>query len=137
MQLGRSNAFIKQLSPLATQYFPNNDPRIFSPENLQKIYTRVKPDHIRVDADELTYPTHVILRYEIERDLINGKISYKDIPDIWNCKMKEYLNINTEGDFKDGCIQDIHWTDSSFGYFPSTPSPRCTQLNLWLLCVKQ
>lgn len=119
MQLGRSNAFIHQLAPLARQYFPNNNPQVFSPENLQKIYTRVKPGHIRVDADELTYPAHVMLRYEIERDLINGKISYQDIPEIWNAKMKQYLDIDTTGNFKDGCMQDIHWTDGAFGYFPS------------------
>lgn len=119
MQLGRSQAFIQNLAPLAAAHFPNNDPFVFSPQNLEKIYTRVKPGFIRVDADELTYPAHVILRYEIERDLINGKISYLDIPEIWDMKMKEYLNINTQGNFKDGCMQDIHWSDGAFGYFPS------------------
>lgn len=119
MQLGRSNEFINYLAPLAAKHFPNNDQKVFEPENLQKIYTRVKPDFIRVDADELTYPAHVILRYEIERDLINGKISYKDIPELWDLKIKEYLDIDTKGNYTNGCMQDIHWTDGSFGYFPS------------------
>ncbi len=119
MQLGRSDEFIHSISPLAAKHFPSNNQAVFAPENLQKIYTRVKPDFIRVDADELTYPAHVILRYEIERDLINGKISYQDIPELWNQKMKTYLNIDTQGNYTNGCMQDIHWTDGSFGYFPS------------------
>ncbi|GAD29828.1 putative carboxypeptidase [Photobacterium leiognathi lrivu.4.1] len=119
MQLGRSDEFIKYLAPLAAKHFSLNSQEIFTPDNLQKIYTRVKPDFIRVDADELTYPAHVILRYEIEHDLINGKISYKDIPELWNLKMKEYLDIDTSGNYTNGCMQDIHWTDGAFGYFPS------------------
>ncbi|WP_354625177.1 carboxypeptidase M32 [Psychromonas sp. MME2] len=119
MQLGRSQAFIEQLAPLTGKHFPNNNQAIFTASNLQNIYTRVKPDLIRVDADELTYPAHVILRYEIERDLINGKISYHDIPEYWDTKMQQYLGISTAGNYKNGCMQDIHWTDGSFGYFPS------------------
>ena len=119
MQLGRSEEFIKQLVPLMAKHFPNNNREIFSTANLQKIYTRVQPDLIRVDADEVTYPAHVILRYEIERDLINGKINYQDIPECWDHKMQQYLGISTAGNYKNGCMQDIHWTDGSFGYFPS------------------
>ncbi|WP_063659765.1 carboxypeptidase M32 [Aliivibrio fischeri] len=119
MQLGRSAEFISQLSPLVQKNFVNVDQKIFETDNLQKIYTRVKPDFIRVDADEATYPAHVILRYEIERDLMNGNISYKDIPELWDAKMQQYLGLTTKGNYKNGCMQDIHWTDGSFGYFPS------------------
>ncbi|USE02030.1 carboxypeptidase M32 [Vibrio sp. SCSIO 43133] len=119
MQLGRSQPFIANLAPLAQKHFSTNDAKVFEANNLQKIYTRVQPGYIRVDADELTYPAHVILRYEIERDLMNGKISYKDIPELWNLKMQQYLGLSTQGNFKDGCMQDIHWTDGAFGYFPS------------------
>ncbi len=119
MQLGRSQEFISQLSPLVTKNFSNADQAIFEPTNLQAIYTRVNPDFIRVDADEATYPAHVILRYEIERDLMNGKISYKDIPELWDTKMQQYLGLSTKNNYKNGCMQDIHWTDGSFGYFPS------------------
>ncbi|GAL36585.1 thermostable carboxypeptidase 1 [Vibrio maritimus] len=119
MQLGRSDGFIHHLSPLAQKHFASNDTKVFEPSNLQKIYTRVQPGYIRVDADELTYPAHVILRYEIERDLMNRKISYKDIPELWDQKMQQYLGLSTKGNYKDGCMQDIHWTDGAFGYFPS------------------
>ncbi|OIQ26486.1 carboxypeptidase M32 [uncultured Vibrio sp.] len=119
MQVGRSDAFIQHLSSLAGQQFTAHNPALFVFDNFQKLYTRVKKDFIRVDADELTYPAHVILRYEIERDLINGKIKHTDVPELWNQKMQQYLGLNTEGNFKNGCMQDIHWTDGAFGYFPS------------------
>lgn len=119
MQLGRSKEFIDLLAPLTLKHFPNNNPAVFEADNLHKIYTRVTPGLIRVDADEVTYPAHIILRYEIERDLINGNIHYLDIPELWDLKMREYLGIATAGNYKNGCMQDIHWTDGSFGYFPS------------------
>ncbi|GAA5644542.1 carboxypeptidase M32 [Vibrio proteolyticus] len=119
MQVGRSAAFIEHLARLAGKHFNDHDAELFSTQNFQKLYTRVKKDFIRVDADELTYPAHVILRYEIERDLINGHIQHTDVPALWNEKMQSYLGLSTEGNFKNGCMQDIHWTDGSFGYFPS------------------
>lgn len=81
--------------------------------------TRVQPSYIRVEADEVTYPLHVILRYEIESSLINGSIRVEDIPSIWDEKMQNYLGLSTAGNYSDGCLQDMHWTDGSFGYFPS------------------
>jgi carboxypeptidase Taq len=81
--------------------------------------TRVQPSYIRVEADEVTYPLHVILRYEIESKLINNLIQAEDIPEIWDEKMQEYLGLSTAGNYHDGCLQDMHWTDGSFGYFPS------------------
>lgn len=116
MQVGRNDAFIGHLSRLAREQFSGAE---FEQQNFQKIYTRVKKDFIRVDADELTYPAHVILRYEIERDLMNGNISHTDVPELWNHKMQDYLGLSTQNNFKNGCMQDIHWTDGSFGYFPS------------------
>lgn len=74
---------------------------------------------IRVDADEATYPLHVILRFEIEQDLISGKLTPKDVPEAWNAKMQDYLGLSTAGNFKDGPMQDVHWPSGAFGYFPS------------------
>lgn len=117
MQLGRSAAFLGLISSLVKQHL--GDQAAFSADNLARLYTRVKPSFIRVDADELTYPAHVILRYEIERDLINGVIEPEDIPALWDEKMVQYLGVDTRGNFQNGCLQDIHWTGGSFGYFPS------------------
>lgn len=119
MQLGRSEAFMPHLSKLATKHFTQHDPALFSEANLLNVYTKVEKGFIRVDADEATYPAHVILRYEIERDLINGKIKHTDVPELWNSKMQQYLGLSTDGNFTNGCMQDIHWTDGAFGYFPS------------------
>jgi len=117
MQLGRSPAFLALIAPLVRQHL--GDQAAFTPDNLALLYTRVQPGLIRVDADELTYPAHVILRYEIERDLINGQIEPDDIPALWDEKMAQYLGVDTRGNYQNGCLQDIHWTDGSFGYFPS------------------
>lgn len=76
------------------------------------------PSLIRTGADELTYPIHIIIRYEIEKALFNRKISVEDLPNIWNQKYKEYLGVEPKDD-AEGILQDIHWSDASFGYFPS------------------
>lgn len=88
-------------------------------QNFIALNQRVKTGFIRVDADEVSYPAHVILRYEIEKALINGEIEVDDIPALWNEKMQQYLGLNTEGNYQNGCMQDIHWTDGAFGYFPT------------------
>nr|WP_086939691.1 carboxypeptidase M32 [Thaumasiovibrio occultus] len=119
MQVGRSAPFIEHLSQLTQKHFPALDQAQFSQTNLLNLYTRVEKGFIRVDADELTYPAHVMLRYEIERDLINGAIKPTDVPELWDHKMQSYLGLSTAGNYRDGCIQDIHWTDGAFGYFPS------------------
>ena len=78
----------------------------------------VKPSLIRTNADELTYHLHVMIRFEIEKSLIEGNIEVKDLPQIWNAKYKEYLNIDVTSD-SEGVLQDIHWSHGSFGYFPT------------------
>ena len=93
--------------------------RTFSTELMRAACCRVEPSFIRVEADEITYPLHVILRFEIEKELVNGKAAAKDVPDMWDEKMQKYLGLSTDGNYRDGCLQDIHWTDGSFGYFPS------------------
>lgn len=91
----------------------------FTAEDLWWAQTQVKPSFIRVEADEVTYPLHVMLRYDIESELINGSIEPDAVPELWDTKMNDYLGLSTEGDYAKGCLQDIHWTDGAFGYFPS------------------
>lgn len=116
MQLGRSRAFAGLLSPLLRRHF--GDQPAFEPDNLHRLMTRVKPGHIRVDADELTYPAHVILRYGIEKKLIDGSIEAEDIPALWDEGMHALLGIDTRGNYRNGCMQDVHWSGGAFGYFP-------------------
>ncbi len=117
MQIGRHPAFLRKFSPIIKRHF-GDDPALDA-DNLIQIYNKIEPGYIRVDADELTYPAHIILRFEIEQALIEGKIEVKDLPEVWNSKMQQYLGLSTRGKDGLGCMQDIHWTDGSFGYFPS------------------
>ena len=117
MQLGHDPAFLTLLAPHIRAHF--GEQAALAPANLVKLYNRVEPGFIRVDADEVTYPAHVILRYELERDLIEGRIEVADIPALWDAKMQQWLGLSTQGNYQNGCMQDIHWTDGSFGYFPS------------------
>lgn len=117
MQLGRSKPFLTLIAPLVREHL--GDQPAFTAENLGKLYTRVKPGFIRVDADEACYPAHIILRYEIERTLIDGEIEVEDIPALWDEKMMSYLGIDTKGNYQNGPMQDIHWPGGAFGYFPS------------------
>jgi len=116
MQLGSHPGFVARLAPLVRAAF--GDQPAFDAHNLHRLMTRVKPGFIRVDADEVTYPAHVILRYEIERPLIEGEIEAEDIPALWDEKMMELLGVDTHGNFGDGAMQDVHWPESLFGYFP-------------------
>ena len=116
MQLGSHPGFVKNLAPLVQQAFGTQP--AFEPANLHKLMTRVKPGLIRVDADEVTYPAHIILRYEIERPLLEGDIQPEDVPALWDAKMMELLGVDTRGNFSNGPLQDVHWPEALFGYFP-------------------
>ena len=116
MQLGSHPGFVALLAPMVAEAFGPQP--AFEPTNLARLMTRVKPGFIRVDADEVTYAAHVILRYEIERPLIEGEIEPEDIPALWDAKMMELLGIDTRGNYKDGPLQDVHWPSGLIGYFP-------------------
>ena len=121
MQACRTREFLNFLAPVAQRAFlgaESNDPA-WSADNLYRLYTRVERGLIRVDADEVTYPLHVILRYELEKQLIEGAMEVKDLPDAWHEKMQSYLGLSTAGNFTDGCLQDVHWPAGLFGYFPT------------------
>jgi len=117
MQLGRSRPFLTLIAPLVRKHL--GDQPAFSVDNLARIYTRVRPGLNRTESDELTYPMHIILRFEIERALVEGEIQPEDVPALWAEKMRAYLGQDTTNNYANGCLQDIHWTDGAFGYFPS------------------
>ncbi len=87
-------------------------------EDFLRAINASKPSLIRIEADELTYPLHIMIRYEIEKELFNGNLEVKDLPRVWNEKYKEYLGVTPEND-GEGVLQDVHWSGGSFGYFPS------------------
>lgn len=114
MQLGRSDDFMIWLAPLLKHELGVDA----SADKLIKRARRVGRSFIRVDADEVSYPLHVILRYRLEKALLAGELEVADLPDAWNAGMKELIGI-TPPDDAHGCMQDIHWMDGSFGYFPT------------------
>jgi carboxypeptidase Taq len=117
MQVCRGQEFLSFAAPLMRRAF-GADGSAWSHENLYRLYTSVRPDFIRVDADEVTYPAHIILRYRLERALIDGDLTIVDLPSAWNDAMGELLGLTPPSD-REGCLQDIHWYDGAFGYFPT------------------
>ncbi len=114
-QLGRNPAFWQWALPEIEKHLGES----WSMDDILPHVHLVKPGLIRVDADEVTYPLHVILRYELERDLIAGRMEAADIPEAWDAKMRDYLGLSTIDNFADGPMQDVHWPSGAFGYFPS------------------
>jgi carboxypeptidase Taq len=121
MQICRSAEFAQFLAPLLGAAFPASGRagEAFTVQELARVLTRVQPDFIRVDADELTYPCHIVLRFDIERALIAGEAEVADIPELWDAGMRRLLGISTAGNFANGCMQDVHWPAGLFGYFPT------------------
>jgi carboxypeptidase Taq len=115
--IGRSLPFWEHYGPrLARAHVGKLDG--VSPEDLHRAINRVRPSLIRVEADECSYNLHVILRFEIEMALFDGSLAAADLPEAWNAKVREYLGLEVPDDAR-GCLQDIHWSHGSFGYFPT------------------
>lgn len=117
MQACRSPAFLGLLSSWAREAF-GGDGDAWTPDNLHRIYTTVERSFIRVEADEITYPLHVILRTRLERAMLSGDLEVADLPGAWNDGMQTLLGVTPTNDAV-GCLQDIHWFDGSIGYFPT------------------
>ena len=117
MQACRTDSFLSWLGPELHGTF-GGDAAAYSPANLRRLWRRVERGFIRVDADEMTYPAHVILRFRLEQALIAGDLLVPDLPGAWNEGMRALLGVTPPDDAR-GCLQDIHWYDGAFGYFPS------------------
>ncbi len=117
MQVCRGAEFLSYAGPHLRKAFGGAGPT-WSGENLGRIYRHVQPDLIRVDADEVTYPAHIILRYRLEQALLGGNLAIADLPDAWRDGMQTLLGVEVPDDRR-GCLQDIHWAVGSIGYFPT------------------
>lgn len=117
MQACRSRPFLDFAAPLMRESFGGSGPA-WDAQAMWRRYTRVEPGFIRVDADEVTYPAHVILRYRLEKALIAGDMPLAELPATWNAGMKELLGVTVPND-RLGCLQDIHWPSGGWGYFPT------------------
>ncbi|MDV7349365.1 carboxypeptidase M32 [Halorubrum distributum] len=115
--VGRSKAFWEDFLPVFQEHFPQTEEATV--QDAYEAFNQVYEDNlIRVEADELTYHLHIVIRFEIERDLIRGDLDVEDVPEVWNDKYEEYLGIRPDTD-SEGCLQDIHWSHGNFGYFPT------------------
>ncbi len=117
MQACRSDSFLRFLGPQLQASF-GGPAAPYAPENLGRLWRHVSRGFIRVNADEITYPAHIILRFRLERALIGGDLSVADLPGAWNEGFARLLGVTPPTD-AEGCLQDIHWHDGAFGYFPS------------------
>lgn len=116
-QVGKSIEFLEFFTPIFQAFYQDQLATVGS-ETLIRLFNRVEPGFIRVEADEVTYNLHIILRFEIENALINNKLKAEDVPEFWRVKMKKYLGVVPKTD-REGCLQDVHWSYGAFGYFPT------------------
>ena len=118
-QLAHAPQFWRWAMPIVSQHLGEDALRGWEIEDVVAEVNKVERGFIRVDADEVTYPLHIILRFELEQALIGGDLEVVDLPEAWDAKMTEYLGLSTIENPKDGPMQDVHWPAGAFGYFPS------------------
>lgn len=116
-RIGKSLPFWKHFFPILQEYFPEELKNV-TLDAFYRAINLVKPSLVRIEADEVTYNLHIIVRFEIEKALIEGSLKVKDLPEAWNAKMQEYLGLTPPND-AEGCLQDIHWSMGGIGYFPT------------------
>jgi len=126
--VGRSRPFWRHWYPELQAAFPSLGK--VEEESFFRAINRVHPSFIRVDADEVTYNLHVILRFEIEQDILTGRLPLRDVPEAWNARMKEYLDVDVPED-RLGVLQDIHWSFNSFGYFATYALGNVISVQIW------
>lgn len=117
MQAGRSPEFVSYLAPLLRQAFESSGPA-WTAENLYRLHTRVQPGFIGVDADEVTYPAHILIRYDLGKAMIGNQLSIDNLPEAFNSGVWDLLGLKVPSD-RLGCLQDIHWPGGAWGYFPT------------------
>jgi carboxypeptidase Taq len=99
-------------------------------EAFYRAINKVQPSLIRVEADEATYNLHIILRFELEQEIMEGKVALKDLPEVWNARMKEYLGVTVPSDAM-GVLQDIHWSSGAIGYFSTYSLGNIVSCQIW------
>ncbi len=134
-QVCRSRAFWKHYEPELRKHFPEQLDGVSS-NALYLAINSVSKNPIRVDSDEVTYNLHIVIRFEIEKRLFDGSLSISDLPQAWNALYKELLNIDPKDD-AEGVLQDVHWSDASFGYFPSYCLGNMLAAQLWYAAVEE
>ncbi len=132
--VGRSKPFWRHFLPALQEKFPALSG--FDCDSFYRAINRVQPSYIRVEADELTYNLHVLVRFEIECDVLTGALAIKDLPEAWNAKYTEYLGI-TPRNAAEGCFQDVHWAMGAVGYFPTYSMGNLLSYQIWRALQRQ
>jgi len=127
--IGRSKPFWEGMLPVLRSHFPQTLPRT-TPDEFYRAINLAEPSLIRIEADEVSYSLHIILRFELERELFSGTLDPAELPAAWRKKMKELVGIEPETD-SDGVLQDVHWSMGAFGYFPSYALGNLYGLGFW------
>jgi carboxypeptidase Taq len=126
--VGRSEPFWQHWYEPLQETFPSF--RDVELDSFVRAINRAEPGLIRVDADETTYSLHIILRFELEQEIVEGSIELEDLPEIWNARMKEFLGVDVPSD-ADGVLQDVHWSGGGIGYFPTYALGNVISLQIW------
>jgi carboxypeptidase Taq len=127
--VGRSRQHWDWATPVVREVFPGQFDSV-TPDQFYRAVNKAQPSLIRVEADELTYNLHIILRYELERDIFARRVELKDLPEAWHAKIREYFGIEVPNDTV-GVMQDVHWSEGLFGYFPTYSLGNVVSLQLW------
>jgi carboxypeptidase Taq len=127
--VGRSAPFWRRFYPELQEAFPEALAGV-DREAFWRAINRVQPSLIRVEADEVTYNLHVILRFELEQELLAGTVEPRDLPDVWNARMHEYLGVEVPDDAR-GVLQDVHWSGGIIGYFPTYSLGNVMSVQIW------
>ena len=126
--VGRSRQFWSFFYPTFQSIFPEFDG--VEEDAFYRAINKVRPSFIRVESDEVTYSLHIILRFELEQELLSGELDLRDLPEAWNARMEEYLGVKVTDDAH-GVLQDTHWSAGSLGYFPTYALGNVISLQIW------
>jgi carboxypeptidase Taq len=127
--VGRGRPFMTRLLPMLADRFGQPFARL-EPEELYRAANAVSPSAIRVEADEVTYNLHIVLRFELEQQIFDGTLALADLPEAWNTRMRDYFGIEVPSD-ADGVLQDVHWSSGAFGYFPTYSLGNVIAAQVW------
>ena len=127
--VGRGRPYLEHLRPRLLELFPERFGAV-DPEGLYRAANKVEPSLIRVEADQVTYNLHIVLRFELELEIFTGELELSDLPDAWNARMADYLGIEVPDDAH-GVLQDVHWAAGSFGYFPTYSLGNVIAAQIW------
>ena len=127
--VGRGRPYLERLHPRLRECFPEQFDAV-DPETLYRAANKVEPSLIRVEADQVTYNLHIVMRFELELELFEGRLELADLPEAWNARMAEYLGVEVPDDAR-GVLQDVHWAAGAFGYFPTYSLGNVIAAQIW------